>query len=137
MVRLFSRFRKVGRFGLQIISAICENYYFSDLFNRNNSSNKSARVSFRAIIITQRRSSASQHMTKKSIYAYICVLTCTPESIVHSIKSEVQVNNKKNICVYIQHFNCLQCRPYGAVVNTYAVQAEGRWFESLRLLAFF
>ena len=85
----------------------------------------------------------------KSIYAYICVLTCTPEGIVHSIKSEVHVNNNTeakqrfathdeeiDLRVYIQHFNCLQCGPYGAVVNTYAVQSEGRRFESLRLLAF-
>ena len=39
--------------------------------------------------------------------------------------------------VYIQHFNCLQCSPYGTVVNTYAVQSGGRRFESLWGFGFF
>ena len=34
-------------------------------------------------------------------------------------------------CVYIQQFNFVQQRPYGTVVNTYAVQSRGCRFESL------
>ena len=34
-------------------------------------------------------------------------------------------------CVYIQQFNFIQYRPYGTVVNTYAVQSGGCRFESL------
>ena len=34
-------------------------------------------------------------------------------------------------CVYIQQFNFVQKRPYGTVVNTYAVQSGGCNFESL------
>ena len=35
-------------------------------------------------------------------------------------------------CVYIQQFNFVHYRPYGTVVNTYAVQSGGCRFESLR-----
>ena len=34
-------------------------------------------------------------------------------------------------CVYIQQFNVVQKRPYGTVVNAYAVQSGGCRFESL------
>ena len=34
-------------------------------------------------------------------------------------------------CVYIQQFNFVQWRPYGTVVNTYAVQSGGCRFEYL------
>ena len=40
-------------------------------------------------------------------------------------------------CVYIQQFNFVQLRPYGTVVNTYAVQSGGCRFESLWGFGFF
>ena len=40
-------------------------------------------------------------------------------------------------CVYIQQFNFVQKRPYGTVVNTYAVQSGGCRFESLWGFGFF
>ena len=40
-------------------------------------------------------------------------------------------------CVYIQQFNFVQKRPYGIVVNTYAVQSGGCRFESLWGFGFF
>ena len=40
-------------------------------------------------------------------------------------------------CVYIEQFNFVQYRPYGTVVNTYAVQSGGCRFESLWGFGFF